>query len=72
MPYYSPHCSGGKVAAIWLVPKAHTLAKSIDHWFRVLDSVHTGLVFASIWIYLIRNFGDTSKINDIPEYAVLS
>lgn len=31
-----------------------------------LDSIHTALVGASIWIYLIQNFGDTSKINDIP------
>jgi hypothetical protein len=55
-----------------LVPKAYILAQSIDYRFRILDSAHTGLVFASIWIYLIRNFGDISKINDIPEYAVLS
>ncbi|KAH7909060.1 hypothetical protein BJ138DRAFT_1181297 [Hygrophoropsis aurantiaca] len=32
----------------------------------VLDSAHTGLVCASIWIYLIANFGDTSKIDMIP------
>jgi len=38
--------------------------------FRVLDSIHTALVGASIWIYLIDNFGDTSKINDIPEYVL--
>jgi len=39
--------------------------------FRVLDSIHTALVGASIWIYLIDNFGDTSKINDIPEYVLI-
>lgn len=38
--------------------------------FRALDSVHTALVCASIWIYLIQNFGDTSKINDIPKYVL--
>ncbi|OAX34663.1 hypothetical protein K503DRAFT_698315 [Rhizopogon vinicolor AM-OR11-026] len=43
--------------------------KAIVAAMWILDSAHTGLVFASIWIYLIRNFGDTSKINDIPEYA---
>ncbi|KAJ8580165.1 hypothetical protein M405DRAFT_886223 [Rhizopogon salebrosus TDB-379] len=39
---------------------------------RTLDSAHTGLVFASIWIYLIRNFGDTSKINDIPDTVAMT
>ncbi|KAG1842235.1 hypothetical protein DFJ58DRAFT_806501 [Suillus subalutaceus] len=38
----------------------------------VLDSIHTALVCASIWIYLINNFGDTSKINDIPEYMTIA
>lgn len=37
-----------------------------------LDSIHTALVCASIWIYLIQNFGDTSKINDIPETVAMT
>ncbi|KAF8835499.1 hypothetical protein BDN67DRAFT_1005827 [Paxillus ammoniavirescens] len=31
-----------------------------------LDTAHTALVCASIWIYLIENFGDTAKIDMIP------
>ncbi|OAX37876.1 hypothetical protein K503DRAFT_771052 [Rhizopogon vinicolor AM-OR11-026] len=46
--------------------------KAIVAAIWILDSAHTGLVFASIWIYLIRNFGDTSKINDIPETVAMT
>ncbi|KAG1742682.1 uncharacterized protein EDB91DRAFT_1247492 [Suillus paluster] len=38
----------------------------------ILDGIHTALVCASIWIYLIKNFGDTSKINDIPETVAMT
>ncbi|KAJ7213573.1 hypothetical protein GGX14DRAFT_563891 [Mycena pura] len=33
-------------------------------WF--LDTVHTALIWAAMWIYVIGNFGSASKINDIP------
>jgi hypothetical protein len=62
-----------KVAVIWSVPSAnltHNLQVLKHCVFRILDSAHTALVCASIWIYLIKNFGDTSKINDIPEYVL--
>ncbi|KAG6843466.1 hypothetical protein H0H93_000886, partial [Arthromyces matolae] len=32
----------------------------------VLDLTHSGLVIASVWNYLIANFGDASAINHIP------
>ncbi|KAH7920362.1 hypothetical protein BV22DRAFT_1198954 [Leucogyrophana mollusca] len=37
-----------------------------------LDTAHTGLVCASIWIYLISNFGDTSKIDMIPRTVAMT
>ncbi|KAJ8589208.1 hypothetical protein M405DRAFT_216960 [Rhizopogon salebrosus TDB-379] len=55
-----------------LYPTDPVWRKAIVAAIWVLDSVHTGLVFASIWIYLIRNFGDTSKINDIPETVAMT
>ncbi|KAG2052736.1 hypothetical protein BDR06DRAFT_957441 [Suillus hirtellus] len=46
--------------------------KAIVAVIWALDSVHTALVCASIWIYLIQNFGDTSKINDIPNTVAMT
>ncbi|KIJ66630.1 hypothetical protein HYDPIDRAFT_86174, partial [Hydnomerulius pinastri MD-312] len=37
-----------------------------------LDTAHTALVCASIWIYLIEYFGDVSKIDTIPGSVAVS
>jgi len=38
----------------------------------IMDTAHTSLIWASIWTYLITNFGDTSKIDMIPRTVAMS
>ncbi|KAG1736994.1 hypothetical protein EDB19DRAFT_1006902 [Suillus lakei] len=57
---------------IKLYPTDLAWRKAIVAVIWILDSIHTALVCASIWIYLIKNFGDTSKINDIPETVAMT
>ncbi|KAH7886371.1 hypothetical protein F5I97DRAFT_1263320 [Phlebopus sp. FC_14] len=38
----------------------------------LLDTAHTALVCASLWIYLIQYFGDTSKIDLIPRTVAMT
>lgn len=33
---------------------------------RALDALHTALVWAGLWIYLIENFGQLELIDTIP------
>ncbi|KIJ09632.1 hypothetical protein PAXINDRAFT_172429 [Paxillus involutus ATCC 200175] len=49
-----------------LYPHDVLQTKAIVGAVWLLDTAHTALVCASIWIYLIENFGDTAKIDMIP------
>ncbi|KAG2144661.1 uncharacterized protein EDB93DRAFT_1288948 [Suillus bovinus] len=57
---------------IKLYPTDLAWRKAVVAAIWLLDSVHTALVCASIWIYLIQNFGDASKINDIPDTVAMT
>ncbi|KAI9566286.1 hypothetical protein HD554DRAFT_2174488 [Boletus coccyginus] len=51
---------------IKLFPRDSTRVKAIVGAVWVLDTTHSLLVYASIWIYLITNYGDETKIDTIP------
>ncbi|KAN0073696.1 hypothetical protein V8E55_012173 [Tylopilus felleus] len=51
---------------IKLFPRDSARVKAIVGVVWTLDTVHSLLVYASIWIYLITNYGDETKIDVIP------
>lgn len=48
---------------------ALALSVSVQSPLRTLDTTHSLLVYTSIWIYLITNYGDEMKIDTIPMYV---
>ncbi|KAF9225135.1 hypothetical protein BS17DRAFT_579720 [Gyrodon lividus] len=55
-----------------LYPHDIRQTKAIVGVVWLLDTAHTSLVCASIWIYLIENFGDTTKIDVIPRTLAMT
>ncbi|KAF8435836.1 hypothetical protein L210DRAFT_3550764 [Boletus edulis BED1] len=51
---------------IKLFPQDSARIKSIVGAVWTLDTTHSLLVYTSIWIYLITNYGDVTKIDTIP------
>lgn len=55
-----------KVVGVWYGFLLHFPLADAKHNSRILDSIHTGLIWASLWDYLIENFGDQEFIESIP------
>ncbi|KAG2052735.1 hypothetical protein BDR06DRAFT_957439 [Suillus hirtellus] len=53
-------------------PNDTSITKSIVAVIWVLDSIHTGLVCTTSWIFMVQWFGDDSKIDYIPVPLAIS
>ncbi|KAF8636856.1 hypothetical protein AX17_003214 [Amanita inopinata Kibby_2008] len=54
-----------------LYPNDNFLTKGLVTVVWALDTVHSALIWDSMWLYLIEGFGDRSRIRTIPLYAQL-
>ncbi|KAF8551111.1 hypothetical protein OG21DRAFT_1487267 [Imleria badia] len=54
-----------------LFPRDSARVKAIVGVVWTLDTTHSLLVYASIWIYLITNYGNVTKIDTIPIVYIL-
>ncbi|KAG2067009.1 hypothetical protein BDR04DRAFT_894014, partial [Suillus decipiens] len=52
------------VALTWFVSLLLCFLQKVQYsiLFRILDSIHTGLVCTTSWIFMVQWFGDESKI----------
>lgn len=55
-----------------LFPIDAVSTKAIVAAVWILDTAHSCLVLASIWIYLIQFYGESSKIDEIPETLAIT
>ncbi|KAG1786463.1 uncharacterized protein HD556DRAFT_1052830 [Suillus plorans] len=53
-------------------PNDTSTTKSIVAVTWILDSIHTGLVCTTSWIFMVQGFGDESKIDYIPVPLAIS